>query len=103
LCILSISSAPEPINTYFGTSDATLDLLLNWGPIVFIPVVPFASWLLGKPRGLSIAMRIGAVLCVLACGVRAIPCLLGESVRTDPRSWGLLHVGQILNAGTRPP
>jgi hypothetical protein len=35
--------------------DDTIDLLLNWGTIVFIPVLPYVSWLQTKRYGLLIA------------------------------------------------
>jgi len=95
----SFSSAPVPVNSYFGTDDADLDLLLNWGPIIFLPVCPFVAWLLRRSGGLNIAMRTGAFMCFIACAVRAIPFLLSPSLRKS--RWGgqlLLHLGQIINA-----
>jgi hypothetical protein len=35
--------------------DATIDLLLNWGTIIYIPVLPYVSWLQTRPNGLLIA------------------------------------------------
>ena len=99
----TFSSAPIPVNSYYGTSDADLDLLLNWGPIIFLPVCPLIAWLLRRPGGLNIAMRSGSFMCFIACAVRAIPCVLSPALRNS--RWGgqlLLHLGQIINAAVGP-
>jgi FLVCR family MFS transporter len=98
----SFSSAPDPVNAYFGTTDADLDLLLNWGPIVFLPVCPLVALLLRRPRGLNLAMRAGAYMCFIACAVRALPCLLSPALRSSRRVQLLLHAGQIINAAVGP-
>lgn len=98
----SFSSAPAPVNAYFGTSDADLDLLLNWGPIVFLPVCPFVAWLLRRPTGLNTALRSGAFMCFIACAVRSVPCLLAPDLRSSRRVQLLLHAGQIINAAVGP-
>ncbi len=90
------------MNSYFGTSDADLDLLLNWGPIVFLPVCPLVAWLLRRPRGLNTALRSGAVMCFIACAVRAVPCVLAPDLRRSSRVQLLLHAGQIINAAVGP-
>jgi hypothetical protein len=38
-----------------GVDEGTIDLLLNWGAIIFIPVLPYVSWLQTRPNGLLIA------------------------------------------------
>ena len=60
---------------------STIDLLLNWGPIVFLVVVPFASWLLSRDNGIRLTLRLGAVMCVVSCLLRLIPCWLDIDTR----------------------
>lgn len=77
--------------------------LLNWGPITFVPTVPFVSWLLMQENGLRKCMRLNACLAFAACALRAVPCLFSAAFRRD-NHWILLllHVAQILN-GTAGP
>jgi FLVCR family MFS transporter len=98
----SFSSAPVAVNSYFGTTDADLDLLLNWGPIVFLPVCPFVASLLRRPAGLNRAMRMGAFMCFFACALRAVPCILSPALRRSRSGQLLLHAGQIINAAAGP-
>jgi hypothetical protein len=98
----SFSSAPAPVNAYFGTSDADLDLLLNWGPIVFLPVCPLVAYILRRSTGLNTATRCGALMCFIACAIRSIPCLLPPPQRRSSSAHLLLHAGQIINAAVGP-
>ncbi len=90
------------MNSYFGTTDADLDLLLNWGPIVFLPVCPVVASLLRRPAGLNRAMRTGAFMCFFACALRSIPCVLSPALRRSRSGQLLLHAGQIINAAAGP-
>ena len=90
------------MNAYFGTSDADLDLLLNWGPIIFLPVCPLVACILRRPTGLNTAIRCGALMCFIACTIRSLPCLLPPSHRRSPSGQLLLHAGQIINAAVGP-
>ena len=98
----SFSSDPVAVNSYFGTTDADLDLLLNWGPIVFLPVCPFIASLLRRPGGLNRAIRIGAFMCFAACALRAIPTLFPPALRRSQAGQLLLHAGPIINAAAGP-
>eukprot|EP01087_Luapelamoeba_hula_P007306 TRINITY_DN178_c0_g1_i2.p1 TRINITY_DN178_c0_g1~~TRINITY_DN178_c0_g1_i2.p1 ORF type:complete len:528 (-),score=99.72 TRINITY_DN178_c0_g1_i2:140-1723(-) len=95
----TFSSVDDPIKEYYHISDAEIDLLLNWGPIVFIPAV-FLVWGMQMylTNGLRIAFWIGCGLTFTGAFVRTIPCWLDESVRHSFSSLWLLHFGQILNA-----
>jgi hypothetical protein len=73
----SASSIPD----YYSMPNSEVDLLLNWGPIIFLGVVPFASWLLSRNGGLSRALRLGSILCCLACWIRLVPCWYPEQDR----------------------
>lgn len=38
-----------------GVGAGDIDLLLNWGSIIFIPVLPYVVWLQTRPNGLILA------------------------------------------------
>ena len=85
------------LNTTGSSSDGTLDLLLNWGPIAYLPVVPFVMVALNK-GGNSVhrVLLLGGVLTSLGALVRLLPILLD-----DPCSdWAIpiLHLGQFLTS-----
>lgn len=92
----TFSSVPDAIKTYYGPDmdDHVLDQLLNWGPIIFIPVLPFVPWLLTQRNGLRHSMLLTAGLCLAGCLVRIIPCFLSEEKRWQRASWTCLHIGQ---------
>jgi len=99
----TFSSDPGAMRRYYpGMTTAEIDLLLNWGCIVYVAVCPFAAYLLTRRNGLRTAIRVAAVLSCLACAVRYIPCFLPAADRADPRVRYLLHAGQMLNAAAGP-
>lgn len=55
----TFSSDPKHMKPYYGISDGTLDLLLSWGPIIFVPVVPVASWMFMRYNGIRNSIRAG--------------------------------------------
>jgi hypothetical protein len=100
--------------------EGTIDLLLNWGAIVFIPVLPYVSWLQTRPNGLLIAfwqvrfsVRVrwcvcvcgtwpdeksppqGNVLVFLATVIRTIPCWAPAHLRGNFYMQWTLHVGTL--------
>eukprot|EP01043_Picozoa_sp_COSAG02_P057517 COSAG02_NODE_6997_length_3236_cov_43.132930_2_plen_483_part_00 len=100
----TFSADPDTFKAYYpGLTTQAIDQLLNWGPITFVPTVPFVSWLLMQKNGLQKCMRLNACLCFIACAVRCIPCLVSAESRKQ-HQWLLLllHAGQILN-GTAGP
>ena len=54
---------------YYDIGDGAVDLLLNWGPIIFAATVPFVAYLIYRP-GASCALRFkeraGSAMCVVA-------------------------------------
>jgi len=95
----TFSADPETFKAYYpGLTTPAIDQLLNWGPITFVPTVPFVSWLLMQENGLRKCMRINACLAFVACALRYIPCLVSASFRRE-NQWLLLllHAAQILN------
>lgn len=79
-----------------------VDLLLNWGPIIFVPFVFFSSWILTTSQGLKRAAILGFSLTFAGSLVRLIPSLVpgtkGFIFRRSSYGLACLHVGQIFNA-----
>ena len=110
LAWFSFSSVDEAsMQSYFGPrmDKRTLDLLLNWGPVVGVAFFPAQTWLMQQPAGLKKGMRCGIILCFLGNVVRTIPmlCVLcGGSplLVQSPASFACYHAGQILIAAAGP-
>lgn len=83
-----------------------IDLLLNWGPIIYVVLIPITTWLLTKHRGFNRTAILGYFLTFAGSIVRAIPSVVPSRKGTDLRrgkgGLALLHVGQILNAAGGP-
>lgn len=95
---------PDASQAYYTCTSATIDLLLNWGPICFCIVVPFASFLLVRPRGLQLSVQVAAAIVLAGTVIRAIPSWVSDEWRTGNQDTALsfLHIGQILNAAAGP-
>eukprot|EP00041_Stephanoeca_diplocostata_P026258 m.704211 g.704211 ORF g.704211 m.704211 type:complete len:392 (-) comp22919_c0_seq22:1518-2693(-) len=99
----TFSSDPTAVSRYYGFGDGTINQLLNWGPITFVPTVPFVAWILQRKDGVQVAMRTAAVLSCCGCWIRLIPCMLSEETRKHHFVATLpLHFGQILNGIAGP-
>ncbi|CAF1456743.1 unnamed protein product [Adineta steineri] len=105
-CLIWLTFSPIARSTqiYYGISESTVDLLLNWGPIIFIPCLPLTYILLNKHHGIRRCVILLAIVDFLAAVIRIIP-----QVITDPSSphfssiaLPFLHAGQILNAACGP-
>lgn len=101
---LTFSPIARSTEQYYHISETTIDLLLNWGPIIFIPCLPLTYFLLNRPHGLRKCVVVLAIMDFFAAFVRVIP-----SVVTDPSSphftsisMVFLHLGQIINAACGP-
>lgn len=101
---LTFSPISPSTQCYYGITSATVDLLLNWGPIIFIPCLPLVYLLLNRPNGLRYNVLILAVSCFLATLLRSIPSFLISPSNLHFRSISLpfIHAGQIINAATGP-
>lgn len=106
---LTFSSVkPQYIEEYYGSQVAGADptallaLLLNWGPIVFIPCIPVCTWLLSARHGVKRTIQVACALSFAACFIRAIPCYFSAEQRRAPSTVYYLHVAQILNAAAGP-
>jgi FLVCR family MFS transporter len=105
-CLIWLTFSPIARNAepYYHISEATVDLLLNWGPIIFIPCLPLTYILLNKHHGLRRCIIIVAIVDFLAALVRVIPIIITSpsSPNFSSISVPFLHAGQILNAACGP-
>lgn len=80
----------------YGIDDYTIQFLLNYGPIFYIPFVPVFAWWLDQPGGLrkctltGYALMLGGALC------------RGFALNAAKWSIALLHLGYIFNAIAGP-
>ena len=91
----------------YAVDDATIALLLNWGPIISIPVCFGTSWLTAQTNGLRRVCVGSAVATGIFMVVRCLPSFRAGHVATiGPLSWWdyvCLHSAQIVNAAVGPP
>lgn len=80
----------------YGIDDNVIQLLLNYGPIFFIPMtLPFAWWL-DQPNGLRGCTLVGFALVVGGCICRLV------ATTQQPWSIALLHLSYVFNAVAGP-
>lgn len=105
-CIIWLTFSPiaRATESYYGVGDDTVTLLLNWGPIIFIPCLPITYVLLNKPHGLRKCVLILAVLDFIGAALRVIPSIITKpsSPNFSTITLPFLHAGQILNAACGP-
>jgi FLVCR family MFS transporter len=105
-CIIWLTFSPIARNAqpYYQISETTIDLLLNWGPIIFIPCLPLTYILLNKHHGFRRCIIILAITAFAAAVVRVIPIVITSpsSPNFSTISVPFLHAGQILNAACGP-
>jgi len=101
---LTFSPIERHAEAYYSINDSTIDLLLNWGPIIFIPCLPLTSLLLNTADGLRYGVLILAITDFIAALIRILPSIIFQ--RTSPNfdtiALPFIHVGQILNAACGP-
>jgi sugar phosphate permease len=101
---LTFSPIARSAEAYYNITEGEVDLLLNWGPIIFIPVLPLTSILLNRPKGLRHCVILLAITDFLAALSRILPSIILKS--TDPNfnsiALPFIHIGQILNAACGP-
>ena len=104
---ITFSPVSSSAKAYYGINDAMIALLMNWGPIIYIPVCGFTSWLTTRKNGLRRVCVGSAVATAIAMVVRCIPCFLNAGQpEIGPLPWwgiGCLHFAQIVNAAVGPP
>jgi hypothetical protein len=105
-CWFAFSSVdPALVKAYMGAAvpnDATIALLLNWGPVVGVAAAPAQLRLGADARGLERSVRAGAWLVFLGSALRCAPCLVARAGRGAWWCVGCVHGGQILNAAAGP-
>jgi hypothetical protein len=105
-CMFWLTFSPIASSTeqFYNVTEATVDLLLNWGPIIFLPTLPLTYLILNTHHGLRKCVLIFAIVSLVATVIRLIPSVvISRSHRyfhdiTVP----FLHIGQILIAATGP-
>jgi len=116
LAWFSFSSLSMPLlQEYFGAAldKATIDLLLNWGPIIGVVFFPVQTWLLQQKHGLQRGIWLGLHLQLAGCVIRCVPILITEASGWKPGSpdatfaqssaaFAMYHIGQILIAAAGP-
>ncbi|UJR16965.1 hypothetical protein I4U23_003863 [Adineta vaga] len=105
-CLFWLTFSPIARNAeiYYNTTEASIDLLLNWGNIICIPTFPIAYLLLNKQHGLRLSMILFAGVSLVACLLRIIPSIISSAASPQFSSIAVpfLHAGQILNAACAP-
>ncbi|CAF5149580.1 unnamed protein product, partial [Rotaria magnacalcarata] len=105
-CLIWLTFSPIARSTevYYNISEATVDLLLNWGPIIFVPCLPLTYILLNKHNGLRSCIVLLSIVDFLAALVRILPIVITKPSSPNFSSISLpfLHFGQILNAACGP-
>ena len=94
------STIPEQTKDYYQINAQTVNLLLNWATIVYLPSVMLnfrllfgrslffffdriALFFLSHPRGLTLCVRLGSFFTLLSCVIRIVPSFFSESYRTS--------------------
>lgn len=103
---MTFNGNPEIAETYYGLAhpQATLDLLLNWGPILYLATAPIVA--LGTTRqrdGVWVMVLVGALLTVTGLLLRLVPSVPVFGVH--PTSWAAFWCicgGQALNGAAGP-
>jgi sugar phosphate permease len=101
---LTFSPIARQAEVYYNITESTVDLLLNWGPIVFIPCLPLTSILLNMPNGLRYCVIILAITDFTGALARIVPSIILTAGSANFNSIALpfIHIGQILNAACGP-
>ena len=90
---------PTATEQAYNVEKSTITLLLNWGAIVYLPVIPLSSQLLTYRDGLRRSVLAGAFLSALGSLIRLVPSFMGATFMRSHGIW-FLHAGQILNGAT---
>ena len=101
---LTFSPISDAAEVYYNISTPTVNLLLNWGPIIYLPL-QFVTFYVSSARGgLRKIVLCSSTLCLVAMLLRCVPNLLwspsSDAFRTNA-IW-FLHAAQILNAAAGP-
>ncbi|CAK9097541.1 unnamed protein product [Durusdinium trenchii] len=101
---VTYSANPQIASEYYGfeNAKASIDMLLNWGPIMYLPVAPLVGYLIAKNADhLWHVILSGAVLTATGMVLRLMPNILGLRV-TSHAAHACVHLGQALNGAAGP-
>ena len=101
---LTFSPISDSAMAYYNIDTPTVNLLLNWGPIIYLPL-QFVTFYISSARGgLRKIVLCSSTLCLVAMILRLVPNWLwspdSDNFRTNA-IW-FLHAAQILNAAAGP-
>eukprot|EP00048_Salpingoeca_helianthica_P004438 m.76856 g.76856 ORF g.76856 m.76856 type:complete len:473 (+) comp13196_c0_seq1:1319-2737(+) len=111
---LTYSPIADQAEKYYGISEATTELLLNWGAIIYVATVPAVMFISNLKNGMRISVLLAAFMISFATFLRCIPSFApgyffeGGWSDTDGRSsvatfaLSLVHIAQIINAAAGP-
>ena len=101
---LTFSPIARSAETYYDISEGTVDLLLNWVSIIFIPCLPLTYILMNKHHGLKRCVILLAIGNFTAAVIRLIPVIVTKPSNPNFSSIAVpfLHIGQIINAACGP-
>ncbi|CAF1121287.1 unnamed protein product [Rotaria sordida] len=104
LFMLTFSPIYKSAEKHYNIGENTVDLLLAWGPIFFIPCLPLSYLLLNKRNGLRYCIILLSIIELISTIIRIIPSIAisSSNVKYYSISLPFLHVGQILNAVCGP-
>eukprot|EP00943_MAST-04B_sp_MAST-4B-sp1_P001875 g1875.t1 len=87
-----------------GPGQATVDLFLNWGPIIYVITVFPTMWISTQKKALRKVVLLSVFLETVAVAARAIPTLFYKPNGKVPPWYTipLVHLGQISNAAVGP-
>ena len=104
-CLFWITFSPIASNAklYYGVDDATIALLMNWGPIIYIPVCFVTSWLTAQNNGLRRVCLGSAVVTAAFMVIRCIPsCASKQTALLRSRTSLSLYVCLSVRPSVRP-
>ena len=97
---MTYGTFPESTYGYYNIGTSELDLLLNWGPIIYVFAAIPVMALISSPRGLRNSMRVGVILVLLANISRCIPTFfirVGKSHYVDGSSSSDVLSSEVVN------
>lgn len=99
----TFSVSPKQMKAHYpGLTEAGIDLLLNWGSIVFVPTIFPASMILSRGAGgFKHGIRLAALLVFAGAACRTIPDFV-PALHGSEHAVYMLHLGQFLNALAGP-
>ncbi len=89
---------------FFGPkmTQFTINLLLNWGPIVGLITFPVQVYLSNRRNGFKRCLQLAIWLTLFGNIIRTVPIFWGKQFRESTFAFGCYHFGQMLNAASGP-